>query len=280
MPYIKPASHMASRVVGALSICLCLACTSRPDANKDRKKAAKNLAQEVERAQFHKVYIADFLDPAGARTEKGCFFASTFSTNLADSHNFEVVNRIQAQKQLNELGISAHDLLQPEMLSKAARALGADGILAGTATITAKDANLVLSLREASSGKEVHSVDYHEKLNPAFEAGFPAAEANSTHVYYFPGLDGVSQPKCIYCPNPDYTDEERQARIEGSVMMSVTVGEKGTIIDARVETNPYDSLTRKTVNILKKWRMEPSRDLEGNPVAVRTSVETVFRMLN
>lgn len=274
-------NRIAWRVFAALGICLCISLPAEADVNKELKNAAKSLSKEIEQAQFHKVYVADFLDPSGTRTERGCFFASTFSTDLAkEAHNFEVVNRIEAQKQLNELHISAQDLLRPETLAKAAQALGADAILGGTATITAKDANLRLSLRETASAKEIYSMEYHERLDPAFESNFPAVEAESGHVYYFPGLDGISQPKCKYCPNPDYTDEARAARIEGKVVLSVSLDERGAITSVRVVTNPDDSMTRKAVDILKKWRMEPSRDPEGQPVPVQVNIEIVFRLLS
>jgi TonB family protein len=266
------------RMIVALAASLLILSPASPNAERDRKNAAKSLAKEIEQAQFHKVYVPDFLDPSGTRTEKGCFFASTFSTNLAkDSRNFEVVNRIRAQKQLDELHISPQDLQQPELLSKAALALGADAVLVGTATISATDAKLFLSLREAATSKEVHSMDYHEKLEPEFESRFPAIEDASTHVFYFPGLDGVSPPKCIYCPDPDFSDEARQNRIEGSVKMSVILNEKGAITDVRVMESPDNSLARQAVNILKKWRLEPSHDPEGNPIAVRVVIKIIFR---
>ena len=279
MPRTKTASRMASRAIGALLVCLCFACSSWADAGKDRKKAAKSLAQEIERSQLHKVYIADFLDPAGTRTDKGCFFASTFSTNLAkEAHNFEVVNRIQAQKHLNELHISAQDLLQPETFAKAAQALDFDAVVGGAATITAKDANLHLSLRDAASGKEVHSMDYHEKLQPAFDSFFPAIEDGGIHFYYFPGLDGVSQPKCKHCPNPDYTDKARGNKFEGSVMLSVVIDEKGTVQDIRVVEDPGYGLAQKSIDFVRKWRMEPTRDPQGTPVTIRVGIEIVFRL--
>lgn len=275
-----PSNPIPWRVFAALLVCLWMVSSSKSDIAKDRKKAAKNLVEEIERAQFHKIYVADFLDSSGTRTEKGCFFASTFSSILAkDSRNFEVVNRIQAQKQFNELHISPQDLLKPEILAKAAQALGADAVLLGTATISPKDGGLILSLREAASGKEVHTIDYHEKLEPAFDTSFPAVEDATNHYYYFPGLDGVSNPKCLYCPNPDYTDEARQHRVSGNVVLSISIDEKGAITNARVVTNPDDDLTQKAVNILKKWRMEPSHDMNGNPVPVRVPVEIVFRLL-
>lgn len=281
MPNAKALSRIAWRVFAALLICLSFGFPAKSDSEKDRKKAVQSLAKEIEVRQFHKIYVPDFLDPSGTRTEKGCFFASAFSTDLAKAaHNFEVVNRIQAQKQLNELHISAQDLLQPEMLARATQALGADAALVGTATITAKDANLRLFLREAASGREVHAMDYHEELKPAFEVNFPAVEVESSHIFYFPNLDGVSSPKCIHCPNPDYTDEARRQKLSGNVILSLSLDEKGAITNVRVVTNSDDSLTQKAVDILKKWRMEPSHDVNGNPVPVRVAVEIVFRLLS
>lgn len=268
-------------VVIGLVVSLWIVTPAWPNANKDRKAIAKSLAQEIERAQFHKIYVPDFLDPSGARTEKGCFFASMFSTNLAKSaRNFDVVNRIQAQKQLDELHISPQDFKQPELLSKAALALGADTVLAGTATISPTEAKLLLSLRDAASGKEVHSVGYHEQLEPAFEGNFPATQSDGGRVYYFPGLDGISPPKCISCPQPEYTDDARRNRVEGTVVMSASLDEKGMITGARVLKSPDDDLAKRSINILRKWRLEPSRDLEGKAIAARVLIETSFRLLH
>ena len=266
-------------VVLASIASLCIVYSAWPGENEDLKAAAKSLAHEIERSQFHKVYVADFLDPSGVRTEKGCFFASSFSTNIAkSSHNFEVVNRIKAQKQLNELHIPPQDLEQPELLSKAAQALGADGILHGSISASPSDIAIILTLRDVGSGKEVHTEKYHQKLQPSFENSFPAAEDANTHVYYFAGFDGVSLPKCTHCPDPSYTDAARRNKFQGNVLISVKVDERGEIRDARVVQDPGYGLAAQAVNILEKWKMKPSQDPEGNAVAVRVSVEITFRM--
>jgi TonB family protein len=268
-------------MIVALAACLLTVLPAWPNTDKDRKNAVKSLATEIEKAQFHKVYVPDFLDSSGSRTEKGCFLASAFSTDLAKAaHNFKVVNRIHAQKQLNEAHISAQDLQQPELPSKGALAVGADAVLVGTGTITPSHVTLFFSLRDAASRKEVYSLNYNEQLKPAFESSFPAVEDESSHFYYFPGLDGVSQPKCKYCPNPDYTDEARRNRIQGNVLMSVALDEKGAIIDARVIKTPDRDFAKRSLDVLKRWRMEPSYDMDGNPVPVRVAIEVTFRLLN
>lgn len=264
-----------------LTVAFSLAALASSSVEDGRKDAAKNLATEIQQAHLQKVYVADFLDPSGIRNEQGCYFASVFSTNLAKiAQDFTVVNRIGAQKKLDELHISAHDFQQPEMLTKAATALGADVVLVGSASISSTDASLSLSLRDAPSGKQVRPMDYHEKLQPSFESSFPAGQTEDGRIYYFPGLDGISQPRCKYCPNPDFSDVARRRKIQGHVLLSARIDEKGKIKDVRVVSSPDDSLTRQCLDILRDWRMKPSQDIDGNAVPVRTAIEIVFRMLN
>jgi TonB family protein len=267
------------RIFAAILLFFGFATAAWASVDGGRKAAAKTLAKEIERAQFHKVYVADFLDSAGARNDKGCFFSSTFSTNLLkEAHNFAIVNRIQAQKQLNDLHISPQDFQQPETLSKAAAALGADAVLVGTVDISSKDIKLFLSLRDAASGKVVHSMDYRERVEAALLGYFPAFENAAAHAYLFPNLDGVSAPKCVDCPDPPYTDEARHNRFEGSVTLSVVVDEEGTIRNVRVVQDPGYGLVQQSIEVLKKWRMEPSRDPQGIPLTVRVGIEFSFRL--
>src|SRR5579859_103785 len=265
-------NRFASGMILVLIVCLLIVSPAWPNADKDRKNVAKSLNKEIQQAHFQKVYVSDFLDPSGGRNEQGCYFASVFSTNLTKiAQDFAVVNRIEAQKKLDELHISTQDLQQPDALAKAATALGADAVLIGSASISSKDARLSLSLRDAS-GKEVHAMDYHEKLQSSFEGNFPASQSQDGHAYYFPGLDGISQPICIFCPNPDYTDEARRNGVQGSVIVSVILDERGTIKDVRVVSSSDDSMTKQCLDILKKWRMKPSEDGNGNSVPIRAPI--------
>lgn len=277
MWHTKPSNHMALRAISALLVCVWFPFPARSDVYKDRKAAAKNLGKQIERAQFRKVYVADFLDPSGARTEKGCYFASSFSTDLSKgAHNFQVINRIQAQRQFDELHLSVQDFQRAETLFEAGKALGADAVLVGTATITPADADLFLSLREVASGKEFYSTNYHEHLQQTFDNNFPATLGQSLHVYYFGGLDGVSEPKCKHCPAPDYPDEARRRKIEGTVFLSVLVDEKGAITDVRLVKAPDEGMAVKAVETVKRWRLEPCRTPDGHLIPIRVSIEVAF----
>lgn len=273
-----PASH-SKKLLSLLAFVLSMALPTPSSADGDRKGAANRLAGDIEGSQIRKIYVADFLDPSGARNEKGCYFASAFSTLLAGrAQKFEVVNRIEAQKQLDELHISPQDLHQPKSLSKAALALGVDSILLGSLSLSTTEATLHLTLQDAASGKELHSMEYREHLEPSFAISFPDAADARAHFYYFPGLDGVSVPKCISCPQPNYSDDARRNKLQGVVLMSVRVTETGTIASIRVVKDPGHGMAEQSLDVVKTWRLEPSRDPAGNPVAVQVPVETTFRL--
>src|SRR6266446_3118967 len=45
--------------------------------------------------------------------------------------------------------------------------------------------------------------------------------------YDGPYANVVSLPRCAYCPDPQYTDEGREAKLQGKVMLQVLVGADG-----------------------------------------------------
>lgn len=93
------------------------------------------------------------------------------------------------------------------------------------------------------------------------------------------GVNGVGQPACIYCPNPDYSDEARKAKYQGSVLLDVIVTADGRVIDPRVLKGPGLGLEEKAIAAVKTWKMRPASGPNGRPVACRVNIEVVFRLL-
>jgi TonB family protein len=244
----------------------------------DRKRAARRLADEIKRSKIRKVYVADFLDPSGVRSEEGCYFASVFSTSLKESaKEFEVANRIESQIKLTAIQTSAGDLEKPEALSRFTSEMGADAILFGTLTRSREEVVLSLSLND-STGKALHKSEYREHLPDSFHGFFPATQDSSTHAYYFPGLDGVVNPKCITCTNPTYTDAARKDHFNGSLVVATTVNEFGRPERMIVLNDPGDGLAEQSLRAIQRWKFEPARDPSGRPVSVRLPIEVTFRL--
>ena len=93
------------------------------------------------------------------------------------------------------------------------------------------------------------------------------------------GVNGVTQPKCIYCLNPDYSDAARSAKIQGAVILSVVVTAEGQVAGIYVLKGAPFGLTAKAIKATRNWRMEPAQK-DGKPVSARTNVEIVFRLMN
>jgi len=88
---------------------------------------------------------------------------------------------------------------------------------------------------------------------------------------------GVSAPKAIYAPDPEYSDEARRAKYQGSVLLWLIVGADGRPRDIRVARSLGMGLDEKAIEAVRLWRFEPSL-LDGRPVAVQVNVEVSFQL--
>jgi TonB family protein len=88
---------------------------------------------------------------------------------------------------------------------------------------------------------------------------------------------GVSAPRPIYDPDPDYSEEARKAKYQGTSVVSMIVGPDGRPRDIKVTRTLGLGLDEKVVEKLSTWRFEPAVK-DGKPVAVEISVEVDFRL--
>jgi TonB family protein len=94
---------------------------------------------------------------------------------------------------------------------------------------------------------------------------------------YRPGVGGVSAPRAIYKPDPEYSTEARQAKYQGTVILSIVVGADGKTRNIHVERSLGMGLDEKAMEAVRQWRFEPAMK-DGKPVAVLVSVEVAFRL--
>jgi len=88
---------------------------------------------------------------------------------------------------------------------------------------------------------------------------------------------GVTAPRAIYKPDPEYSPEARQAKYQGTVVVSLVVTPDGTARGLRVVRSLGMGLDEKALEAVRKWRFEPARK-DGKPVAVAVDVEINFRL--
>ena len=88
---------------------------------------------------------------------------------------------------------------------------------------------------------------------------------------------GVLAPKPLATPDPQYTEEARQAKYEGTCVLAMIVGPDGKPRDIRVQRGLGMGLDRKAIEAVQQWRFSPATK-DGRPVAVQISVEVSFKL--
>jgi TonB family protein len=86
----------------------------------------------------------------------------------------------------------------------------------------------------------------------------------------------VTESKLIRRVEPVYPEEARRARIQGVVVLTVHINEKGFVSDATV-VNGHPLLQAAAVDAVKQWRYSQTL-LNGEPVSVIATVSIVFRL--
>jgi len=88
---------------------------------------------------------------------------------------------------------------------------------------------------------------------------------------------GVSAPKAIATPDPEYSEEARKAKYQGTVILWLIVDQNGAPRDIKVARTLGMGLDQKAIEAVKHWKFEPAMK-DGKPVAVQINVEVNFRL--
>jgi len=89
---------------------------------------------------------------------------------------------------------------------------------------------------------------------------------------------GVTWPKCAYCSDPLYTDEAREAKLQGTVTMLVLVGADGRASQIRIVRGIGLGLDEHAVQAIRGWKFVPALDASRRAVPAWVTVEAVFRL--
>jgi len=87
----------------------------------------------------------------------------------------------------------------------------------------------------------------------------------------------VAQSKIVYKVNPQYPAEARQARIEGVVILSVTIAKDGMVSDVKIISSSHPLLIPGVIDAVRQWVYSPTL-LNGEPVEVITTVTVNFSL--
>ena len=92
-----------------------------------------------------------------------------------------------------------------------------------------------------------------------------------------PGTNSAPVP--IRTANPEYTDEARNAKIEGAVLVEAVIDENGIPTQPKVVRTLDKGLDQKALEAVRQWWFKPGLK-DGKPVPVSVKIEINFRLLS
>jgi protein TonB len=105
-------------------------------------------------------------------------------------------------------------------------------------------------------------------------AGPPASPAPSDVLKV--GGD-VKEPVLVNRVMPAYPEESRANRVQGNVILSAVVDEKGAVSKVEAVESPAPELTKAAVEAVSKWAYRPATK-KGKPVKVQMTVTVSFKL--
>ena len=100
--------------------------------------------------------------------------------------------------------------------------------------------------------------------------------AKSSDPVYEVG-NGVTAPRPVYSPNPEYVDKARREKIAGNVTLAMILTAEGKVRDLKVTKSLDKGLDKQALAAVSTWRFEPATK-DGKPVAVHLNVDVTFKL--
>lgn len=107
--------------------------------------------------------------------------------------------------------------------------------------------------------------------------GFGPGEGGGVGGGVFHVGGGVSPPRVIHQVDPEFSEEARKAKYQGTCTLGLIVGTDGRPSQIRVLSSLGMGLDEKAIEAVKNWVFEPAMK-DGHPVRVEIAVEVDFHL--
>jgi TonB family protein len=104
----------------------------------------------------------------------------------------------------------------------------------------------------------------------------PGSGGNTGGGVFRPGR-GVTPPRAIFSPEPEFSEEARKAKYQGVCTLMLVVTPDGRPTNIRVANSLGMGLDEKAIDTVKLWRFEPGQK-DGHPVSVEIAIEVDFHL--
>jgi len=108
--------------------------------------------------------------------------------------------------------------------------------------------------------------------------GFGPGEGGGAGGGVFKVGGGVSAPQLLHKVEPEYSEEARKAKYQGTVLLYIEVSPDGRATNIKVARSLGLGLDEKAIEAVKQWKFKPGQK-NGTPVTVAATIEVNFRLL-
>jgi TonB family protein len=138
--------------------------------------------------------------------------------------------------------------------------------------------NYARFLRQAARFDEAKQQDARAAQVRASVIGSKAETVvSSTNGVYRVG-SGVTAPRLLFKVEPEYSEEARAAKYQGTVLLFIVVQPDGRAAEIRVQRSLGLGLDEKAIEAVQQWRFTPGTK-DGIPVPVAATIEVNFRLM-
>jgi periplasmic protein TonB len=114
-------------------------------------------------------------------------------------------------------------------------------------------------------------------IGPGSGGGFGPGSGGSYGGGVFQVGGDVTKPIAIYAPEPQYSERAREAKYQGTDVLSIIVTADGGVEDVQVVRPLGLGLDQNAIKTVKTWKFRPAMR-NGHPVPVQVEVEVTFRL--
>jgi TonB family protein len=122
-------------------------------------------------------------------------------------------------------------------------------------------------------GRRIRSVNRAARAEESTDtaANLPTTGEGTIHG------NGLTRPRLVYGPDPEYSDQARKANVEGTISLKVTVTENGDVANVQVTKGLGSGLDEKAVEAVRTWKFKPGTK-DGTPVSSEINVGVSFHL--
>jgi TonB family protein len=114
-------------------------------------------------------------------------------------------------------------------------------------------------------------------VGPGSGPGVGPGEGGNTGGGAYRVGKGVSEPRVIYQTDPEFSEEARKAKFQGTCVLALVVDAMGRPTEIHVVSSLGMGLDEKAIESVKEWKFEPGQK-DGHPVPVAINVEVDFHL--